>query len=99
LIDVKGYKTVRVVIERGTCGPCGDQVRANVFSATSNLDEPPNSAQLDSFLIDTDAGEHPFATFASRAYDVPGQKLQLTFRNPTDGFNNQVIVLVFGRRN
>lgn len=98
LIDVSGYKTVRVVIERGACGPCGTEVRANVFSHTAT-DEPPQSARLDSFLIDEDAGEHAFATFASRAYDVPGQRMRLTFRNPSDGFNNQVIVLVFGRRN
>jgi hypothetical protein len=97
LIDVRRYKTVRVAMSRGQCSGCSQEVRANVYAFTAS-DEPPITAQIDSFLIDQTGSRSPVFTFASRTYDVPGERLYLTFTT-SSGSQDQVILLVFGRAN
>lgn len=97
-IDVKRFRTVRVAVTRGTCGPCSpDPVRVLVYAIA-----PPNvlpaEQVIDAFLIDT-RGEASFSFFAARTYDVPGHKLRLAFANQGGSFRDQVAVTVFGRAN
>lgn len=97
-VDVKGFKTVRVAVTRGACGPCSaDPVRVLVYAIA-----PPNvlpaEQVIDAFLIET-RGEASFSLFAARTYDVPGHGLRLAFANQGGSFRDQVAVSVFGRAN
>ena len=95
---MKGFKTVRVAVTRGTCGPCSQApVRVLVYAIA-----PPNvlpaEQVIDAFLIET-PGEASFSLFAARTYDVPGHGLRLAFANQGGSFRDQVAVSVFGRAN
>ena len=92
-IDVRNYKTVRLIVQVGSCGPCSI-VRVTVWADDSS--DEFDYLLIDSFLVDEPGGNGHFAT---RTYDVPGQRLKLSFHNAEVGFHNQAAVMVFGRAN
>lgn len=87
LINVKPYKEVRVVVQRGSCTGCGDPITAAIYAG---------SVQMDSIVVNQ-ANEG--AMFASRTYTVPGVTMFITLKAGVAGTTNTVHVLVFGRAN
>lgn len=96
VINTKNYKSVRVVAYRGSCSGCADPVNVIVKSIGPSGGFP-SSITMDNFLLNTDDGE--IGMFASRVYEVPGEAILLSFKNPAPGSTNSVGVLVYGRRN
>ena len=92
-IDVSGYKTVRVVLRRGSysCGPC-----AAVPAPTAYVQAAGNRT-IDKLVInepDLDIG-----AFASRSYDVPGTQLTIRFTGDNYTSSYTVNVSIYGRAN
>jgi len=92
VLDVSGYKEVRVMVNHGSCSPCGEIVASvSVRTATGR------SYQLDVFPVNlAGAGAGSFNT---RTYTVPGPGMVIALRATAAGTNNSVGVGVFGRAN
>jgi hypothetical protein len=95
-IAVSNYATVRVTVSVSMCGFCEEPVRVNVFADSTSATPKISALKLDSFLVDQGG---PITFFASRTYDIPGERLRLTFNNAREGLFSQAIVQVFGRAN
>lgn len=91
-VDVKGSKTIRVSLERTSCSGCGD-VRVSVAAGPELT---VGTTVIDRFLVEGTTTAFPFA---SRVYDVPGERLFLRLENASAGNTNVFKVLVFGRAN
>jgi hypothetical protein len=93
-IDVSGFKTVRVVLRRGSCSPCPIvEPRAYIRAIGTASSEP---RTIDKVTIDNADGD--IGKWASRTYDTPGTSLQISFEGES-GRQSQVRVMVFGRAN
>ena len=88
VLDVSGYKEVRVMLNHGSCGPCG-QIVALVTVITADGHGYP----LDLFEVG------PVEGSGTRTYTVPGPRLVIALRTTAAGTNNSVGVGVFGRAN
>jgi len=95
-INVSDYKTIRIVANRGSCTGCADPVRVRVI-ARGSAGGTTIANQLDTFLLDTPNGG--VGKSASRTYEAAGESITLSFSNPAPGSQNDVAVLIFGRRN
>jgi hypothetical protein len=92
-LDVVGFKEVRIMVSRSSCGPCGDivaqvSVRSGVAGGFGH--------KIDEFPVGEPGGSFPFIT---KTYTVPGSKLMITLRATTAGTSNSVLVGVVGRAN
>jgi len=93
-IDVKDYKTVRVVLRRGSCGPCPTQEpRAYIRTVGTASTEP---RTIDKVAIDNKDGD--IGTWASRTYETLGTSLVISHEGEV-GRKSTVRVMVFGRAN
>ena len=93
-IDVGDYKTVRVVLRRGSCGPCPDfEPRAYIRTVGTATGEP---RTIDRVAIDNEDAD--IGTWASRTYDTAGTSLVVSFEGENSR-RSTVRVMVFGRAN
>jgi hypothetical protein len=93
-IDVKDYKTIRVVLRVGACSNCGNGPIAFVQTMGTATSE---ARTIDKVQIDTpdlDIGE-----FASRTYDTLGTDLVIRLLSDKAGASYTVRAMVFGRAN
>jgi hypothetical protein len=91
-LDVSGYKTVRVVLRRGSfsCSACAPVPAPTAFIRSG-------SRTLDKVVIaeeDLDIG-----AFATRVFDVPGTQLGLAFKSDSNTASYTVGVSIYGRAN
>lgn len=91
-LNVKAYKEVRVVVERGSCTGCGDPISAAVVVGSSS-----SVAQIDT-LMATNEGVG-IGYFVSRTYTVPGDRMAISLKAAKPGTTNTVHVFVSGRAN
>ena len=91
-LDVRGYKTVRVVLSRGShsCGPCAPvpAPTAYILAGTRTIDRV--------VINEDDIG---IGKFATRVYNVPGTQLNLRFASDNNTSSYTVGVSVYGRAN
>ena len=93
-IDVGAYKTVRVVLRRGGCGPCPTvEPRAYIRTVGTASTEP---RTIDKVGIDNKDGD--IGTWASRTYDTVGTSLVVSFEGES-ARSSTVRVMIFGRAN
>lgn len=93
-IDVRDYKTIRVVLRRGSCGPCGAVApRAYIRTVGTASTEP---RTIDKVTIDNKDGD--IGEWASRTYDTVGTSLVISLESDA-GSRSTVRVMVFGRAN
>jgi hypothetical protein len=93
-IDVKDYKSIRVVLRLSACGPCGAvPPRAFIRTVGSRTAE---ARTIDKVIIDNPDGD--IGQWASRSYDTVGTQLVISFQTDP-GSNTTVRAIIFGRRN
>jgi hypothetical protein len=93
-IDVSAYKSVRVVLRLGSCGPCGATPPVAFVRTVGTATGEPRT--IDKVPIDVQDGD--IGHFASRLYDTPGTQLVIS-HSTAAGSNSTVRVMVFGRAN
>ena len=91
--NVKDFKEVRLVVQRGSCTGCGDPIEVAVF-VTGNTGL---SYQIDQFSVTNPAVGVGF--FATRTYSVPGESMSIALRASKSGTTTSVRVLLVGRAN
>jgi hypothetical protein len=94
-IPVKNHKEVRLVVQRGSCSPCGDPVLVSVLVRGGGTGDG-LTYQIDEFPISEAAAGIGF--FGTRTYTTPGESIFVGMRNSATA-NNAVRVLIVGRSN
>lgn len=93
-IDVSDYKTVRVVLRRGSCGPCPMvEPRAYIRTVGTASSE---ARTIDKVTIDNE--DLDIGTWATRTYDTVGTSLVVSFEGE-NARSSTIRVMVFGRAN
>ena len=93
-IDVRDYKTIRVVLRREGCAPCGATPPRAFIRTVGTANTEPRT--IDKVTIDNQDGD--VGQWASRTYDTVGTSLVISFQSDA-GSNSTVRVIVFGRAN
>ena len=92
ILDVKGYKELRVSIQTGS-GTLTGPIRVAVTFATGDFFN-----QADRFNLSQPA-DIGVGFFETRTYTVPGDKMLIDLAASAAGTNDSVRVIVFGRAN